>query len=768
MNHYSAMHRRFRPQAIRAQDLHLRVLRSGKMQLRHSQLFADPAGDFCRTFLDRLFAIEEILHVCIEPRIGLVTIEQRPNQSSTASLLSRIAQVFSETRTTHPANLHLYLNRKRGAAVHVFRHGSNVSTWKVIHDLPGRTRFGHVALSGQKKVADFLDQELSATFGVLESKANPRTGTVLINFNDQVVTTSHLLHVLEGMLHDFENPRSRSYAHSGASLTLTYTSLGLAAAADFFFPVLLPASGLLLALTNIVTLKAAWKELRSKRLGVSVLYVTIVVATIVSGAFFTAALMGWFVQFWDRRSHRELSDAQRKLLQGFRRRSRFAWLCRDDVELEVPVERLQPGDTVAIQSGEMIPADGVIVSGRAEVDERLVRGVEGLTTKAIGDQVFANSLVFDGGLRVRVTRSSDNSRAANIVSALEHASTPEPAHLKQRGQAFASRTVPPTLAAAGVGLMVGDIGTALAILRPDYWSGPGMSQPLGNLHDVVDCARRGIVVRDASVLHRFAKSDLMLIDLQSALRGYQAALGGKARNPDIVLHEMRREIRRLRREGAFRVGLISEAKAAHVEECAKFLGVDFFESGLLDDDKAASVYRHSELGHSVAFVGDCLQYSAAAAQAHVAISVSDIEESAEHADVFLLDAQLSKLGAFWDITRDYQRRSRTHESWIVVPNVFVVAGAFALGFTSLHAVLITNLGVYSVYRSGKKWLRKLQHQQAHDDQHRTACAIVNPENSLSVVTENADLMQAWRSRRWLEPAPASNGQSGPHPTRSAS
>ena len=41
-----------------------------------------------------------------------------------------------------------------------------------------------------------------------------------------------------------------------------------------------------------------------------------------------------------------------------------------------------------------------------------VRGVEGLTTKAIGDQVFANSLVFDGGLRVRVTRSSDNSRAA--------------------------------------------------------------------------------------------------------------------------------------------------------------------------------------------------------------------------------------------------------------------------------------------------------------------------------------------------------------------
>ena len=45
----------------------------------------------------------------------------------------------------------------------------------------------------------------------------------------------------------------------------------------------------------------------------------------------------------------------------------------------------------------------------------------------------------------------------------------------------------PTLAAAGIGLIVGDVTTAAAILRPDYATGPGMGVSLGSLHDVATC-----------------------------------------------------------------------------------------------------------------------------------------------------------------------------------------------------------------------------------------------------------------------------------------
>jgi cation transport ATPase len=518
-------------------------------------------------------------------------------------------------------------------------------------------------------------------------------------------------------LNDFDNPPPRSYRHTETDKALTYSSLALAAAADFAFPILLPASGVVLIFTNLGNLRAAWQEIKSRQVGLSVLYITIAGATLASGSFFTAALMGWFIQFWDRRSHRELSAAQRQLLAEFRRRPRFAWLCCDGAELEVPVEQLKKGDTVIVRAGEMIPADGVVIEGHAELDERLVCHTEGLSLKTVNDKVFANSLLFEGDLKIRVQRSSETSRAATIVRAMEVASTPTPAHLKRRGERFAKRTVAPTLAAAGLGLAVGDLSTALAILRPDYWSGPGMSEPLGKLHDVVECARHGVVVRNPTALERLSQSNLLLIDLHCVLQGFQHSRGVNgngncyADGSRPVLNEMREGIEQLRRTGELSVGIISEGSASHVSRCASFLGADFFESGLSDSAKAEMVADRGARGQKVAFVGDCRQHLEAARQAHVAISINDIEGFDEDpADVFLLNSQLSNLSRFWHVSSLERRRRRVHHGYILLPNMVCVAGALFLGFTSLHSVLITNAGVYIVYRSGKKWLRRLQHR----------------------------------------------------------
>src|SRR5205823_4831164 len=80
------------------------------------------------------------------------------------------------------------------------------------------------------------------------------------------------------------------------------------------------------------------------------------------------------------------------------------------------------------------------------------------------------------------------------------------------GEAFAQRAVVPTLAAAGIGLIVGDVATASAILRPDYASGPGLGVSREVLHDVAAAAQEGIVVRDPSAFHRIAAADVWILD----------------------------------------------------------------------------------------------------------------------------------------------------------------------------------------------------------------------------------------------------------------
>ena len=92
--------------------------------------------------------------------------------------------------------------------------------------------------------------------------------------------------------------------------------------------------------------------------------------------------------------------------------------------------------------------------------------------------------------------------------------------------ASGQRTVPTTLAAAGIGLLVGDLTMATAILRPDYSTGPGMGVSLESLRDIASGARHGVVIRDASAFERIASADLILFDHVPALEQARIKVAG--------------------------------------------------------------------------------------------------------------------------------------------------------------------------------------------------------------------------------------------------
>ena len=72
--------------------------------------------------------------------------------------------------------------------------------------------------------------------------------------------------------------------------------------------------------------------------------------------------------------------------------------------------------------------------------------------------------------------------------------------ISREGEKFATRIVAPTLATAGLGLYLGGAPMALAIMRADYASGPGMAFPLEILQALALCYQQGIVVRDPDAL----------------------------------------------------------------------------------------------------------------------------------------------------------------------------------------------------------------------------------------------------------------------------
>jgi cation transport ATPase len=228
------------------------------------------------------------------------------------------------------------------------------------------------------------------------------------------------------------------------------------------------------------------------------------------------------------------------------------------------------------------------------------------------------------------------------------------------GAALARRAAPPALALSAVGVVTGGLGTAAAILAPNYSAAPGLATPLDRTATLMACANAGVLVRDEAALLRLARVDALVID-------------PAAGEPD----------------------------AAAVAAALRARG---FERVMLAAPTVPLLRRLRRRGLTVALIGDGAQ--AAAREADVAISVGAAHLPApEVADVVLVTGGLAGTLDLVDLARFHARESRLSRHLGLWPNVVGVGGALVMGFASLHCTLLTNLGALAVYWRGNRRLR---------------------------------------------------------------
>ncbi len=102
-------------------------------------------------------------------------------------------------------------------------------------------------------------------------------------------------------------------------------------------------------------------------------------------------------------------------------RARTARVVRDGVEAEVQIESVVVGDVVVVRPGEKIPVDGVVLSGRAMVDESMLTGESLPVAKEPGDDVIAATLNKDGLLTFEATRVGKHTTLAQIIALVQEA-----------------------------------------------------------------------------------------------------------------------------------------------------------------------------------------------------------------------------------------------------------------------------------------------------------------------------------------------------------
>jgi Cu+-exporting ATPase len=123
-------------------------------------------------------------------------------------------------------------------------------------------------------------------------------------------------------------------------------------------------------------------------------------------------------KFFEAKAKGGAGDAIRKLMNL---RPRKAYIVRDGIEIEVPVDEVRVGDFVLVHPGEKIPVDGVVVEGGSSVDESMLTGESLPVEKVSGSEVIGGTINKLGLLKFEAIKIGKETALAQIIKLVEEA-----------------------------------------------------------------------------------------------------------------------------------------------------------------------------------------------------------------------------------------------------------------------------------------------------------------------------------------------------------
>ncbi|MEN6458781.1 MAG: cation-translocating P-type ATPase [Thermoguttaceae bacterium] len=235
-------------------------------------------------------------------------------------------------------------------------------------------------------------------------------------------------------------------------------------------------------------------------------------AALATGDFVTATLVPIIMNVGHFLEERSILGAQ-AAIEGLRNlHARRATIVTADGEREVDLALLKPGDILLVRPGDVIATDGQVIDGESAVDQSPVTGESTPEDVQPDSPVYAGSINLVGLLRVRVTRTGNQTVLGRVVELLRGAEQSKTPVLKLIEQ-YACYYVPVILTVAAVVLFVSrDVSRAVAVLVVGCPGAFVLAGPTAMIAALAVGSRLGILIKNTRFLESLADVDTVVLD----------------------------------------------------------------------------------------------------------------------------------------------------------------------------------------------------------------------------------------------------------------
>jgi len=277
---------------------------------------------------------------------------------------------------------------------------------------------------------------------------------------------------------------------------------------------------------SIFPAQRAWHSLRRGSLDINALMVIAVIGAMAIGEFEEAAMV---VSLFAAAQWLEAQslDRARKAIGRLLDAAPSDVLIRDGAaERRVAIDAVPPGALMIVRPGEKLALDGIVHSGRSDVNQAPITGESLPVEKAEGDEVFAGTINGHGALTVTVTRRRGDTTLARIVHLVETAQA-QRAPVQRFIDRFAAWYTPAVVVLA---ILVVTVPVLLLAQPFDVWLYRALvllvvacpcalviSTPVSVVSALAGAASHGVLVKGGAHLERLAGVRVVAFDKTGTL-----------------------------------------------------------------------------------------------------------------------------------------------------------------------------------------------------------------------------------------------------------